>query len=127
MKHLLLPLILTLTACQSNPTMNNEPKPIGYAPDAHGCNAAAGLSYSKLLQQCVQPWDAATIKLNDPDNETATVYIIIASDQSAAEVFAIGSRDDNQLLQPIKGGYANHHYQLMKTVDGWKFQHRRVE
>lgn len=106
--------------------MNNEPEPIGYALDAYGCNASAGMSYSKLLQQCVQPWDAATIKLNDPDNETAAVYILIVPDQSAAEVFAIGSEDNEPLLQPVKGGFANQHYQLMKTADSWQFQRRKA-
>lgn len=113
--------LFSLTACQTNQTVN-ESKPIGYAPDANGCNAAAGLSYSQLLEKCIQPWDIATLKLSDPDNSTAAVYIIVAADASKAEVFAVDSREHNALLQPVKGGFANTHYRLIKTTTGWQFQ-----
>lgn len=59
---------------------------IGQSADKYGCNQTAGLSYSKLHQQCVQPWDIADIKLNDPSYPQLTVYVIFAKDQSAAEI-----------------------------------------
>ena len=42
--------------------------------DAHGCFQNLGESYSYLKKACVQVFDVADIKLDDPDNKTQAVY-----------------------------------------------------
>lgn len=98
---------------------------LGADHDAHGCIASAGYSWSVLQQQCVQPWEAAHLKLDDPQHATSAVYVIFAPDQSSAEVFALGVAQ-NTLLEPVKGGFAtkNGSLRLIKQGDEWYFYRR---
>ena len=41
---------------------------VGNDTDAYGCKPSTGASYSFLLKKCVQVFDVAQIKLNDPNN-----------------------------------------------------------
>ena len=45
--------------------------------DAHGCFQNLGESYSYLKKACVQVFDVADIKLDDPANKTQAVYGIL--------------------------------------------------
>ena len=108
MKNLLLPLLTAalLAACTTShkrqppanpapppPQMNLDEDPsaapaaLGGDKDTHGCLPAAGQSWSKLRHACIQPFDVADIRLQDPANATLALYIILAADKSQAELF----------------------------------------
>jgi len=91
MKNLLLPLLAAalLAACATShkrqppanpapppPQMNLDEDPsaapaaLGGDKDTHGCLPAAGQSWSKLRHTCIQPFDVADIRLQDPENAT---------------------------------------------------------
>ncbi|EFA28407.1 conserved hypothetical protein [Haemophilus influenzae HK1212] len=46
---------------------------VGGETDAHGCLPSAGQSYSYLKKACIQVFDVADIKLDDPANKTQAV------------------------------------------------------
>lgn len=56
---------MILTAC-SNAQPQAEIPTVGGETDAHGCLPSAGQSYSYLKKACVQVFDVADIKLDDP-------------------------------------------------------------
>ena len=63
------------TGCKSS-----RPAAIGFSPDEHGCNAAAGYQWSEAKQDCVRVWEAGT-RLFAPDGsklliatETTPIY-----------------------------------------------------
>jgi hypothetical protein len=60
---------IILTAC-SNAQPQAEMPTVGGETDAHGCLPSAGQSYSYLKKACVQVFDVADIKLDDPANKT---------------------------------------------------------
>ena len=91
----------TLSACAAP----SEPI-FGSDRDAHGCIGSAGQSWSVLKQQCVQPWDVANLKLDDPANDTLAVYVILSADKAQAEIFAVGV-PENTILESVKGGYVS--------------------
>ena len=67
---------MILTAC-SNAQPQAEMPTVGGETDAHGCLPSAGQSYSYLKKACVQVFDVADIKLDDPANKTQAVYGIL--------------------------------------------------
>ena len=89
--------------------------------DAHGCIGSAGYSWSALKQTCVQPWNAADIKLDDPVNSTLAVYVIFSKDKAQAEIFA-ADVPQNTLLEAVKGGYASRDgkVRLMRENQRWR-------
>lgn len=119
MKKAILPLITVaaLTACTANEPM------VGGDRDAYGCIGSAGYSWSVLQQKCVQPWEAADIKLNDPANDTLAVYVILSVDKSQAELSATGV-PKNTILDAVKGGYASQDgkIRLLNTPQGWQLK-----
>ena len=102
MKQILAPLMMaaTLNACTTA-----EPV-LGGDRDAHSCIGSAGQSWSVLKQQCVQPWEAADLKLDDPTNDTLAVYVVLSADKAQAEVFA-ADVPENTVLDAVKGGYVS--------------------
>ena len=123
MKKSLSALMLTasLAACSSQNAVQ-EPA-IGGQTDAHGCLPSTGASYSFLKQQCVQWFNVADIKLDDPDNDTLAVYVIFSDDKTQAEVSASGL-PENTILESVKGGYASKDgkVRLMKSGSKWKIK-----
>ncbi len=113
---------LMLTAC-SQKNLSQSPI-IGGDTDAHGCLASAGQQYSFVKQACVQVFDVADIKLDDPMNDTLAVYAILSDDRMQAELFwASHGGDKSILMDVVKGGYVskdgkirlirqNNHWQL---------------
>ena len=84
--------------------------------DAHGCFQNLGESYSYLKKACVQVFDVADIKLDDPANKTQAVYGILSEDKQQVEVFA-SDLPENTVLDVVKGGYISKDgkVSLMKT------------
>lgn len=91
--------------------------------DAHGCFQNLGESYSYLKKACVQVFDVADIKLDDPANKTQAVYGILSEDKQQVEVFA-SDLPENTILEVVKGGYASKDgkVRLMKTKNSWKIR-----
>ena len=89
--------------------------------DAHGCFQNLGESYSYLKKACVQVFDVADIKLDDPANKTQAVYGILSEDKQQVEVFA-SDLPENTILEVVKGGYVSKDgkVRLMKTKNSWK-------
>ena len=89
--------------------------------DAHGCFQNLGESYSYLKKACVQVFDVADIKLDDPANKTQAVYGILSEDKQKVEVFA-SDLPENTILDVVKGGYVSKDgkVRLMKTKTSWK-------
>ena len=94
---------------------------VGGETDAHGCLPSAGQSYSYLKKACVQVFDVADIKLDDPANKTLAVYGILSEDKQQVEVFA-SDLPENTILDVVKGGYISKDgkVRLMKTKTSWK-------
>ena len=91
--------------------------------DAHGCFQNLGESYSYLKKACVQVFDVADIKLDDPANKTQAVYGILSEDKQQVEVFA-SDLPENTMLEVVKGGYVSKDgkVRLMKTKKSWKIR-----
>ena len=91
--------------------------------DAHGCFQNLGESYSYLKKACVQVFDVADIKLDDPANKTQVVYGILSEDKQQVEVFA-SDLPENMILDVVKGGYVSKDgkVRLMKTKNSWKIR-----
>ena len=91
--------------------------------DAHGCFQNLGESYSYLKKACVQVFDVADIKLDDPANKTQAVYGILSEDKQQVEVFA-SDLPENTILDVIKGGYVSKDgkVRLIKTKKSWKIR-----
>ena len=91
--------------------------------DAHGCFQNLGESYSYLKKACVQVFDVADIKLDDPANKTQAGYGILSEDKQQVEVFA-SDLPENTILDVVKGGYISKDgkVRLMKTKKSWKIR-----
>ena len=77
---------------------------IGGGTDEHGCLVAAGQSFSKIKNGCVQVFDVADVRLADPDNTTLAIYGIFSADKSRVEIFW-ASLPQSEILSKVKGGY----------------------
>ena len=77
---------------------------VGGGTDEHGCLVAAGQSFSKIKNGCVQVFDVADMKLDDPDNATLAIYGIFSADKSRVEIFW-ASLPQSEILSKVKGGY----------------------
>ena len=112
---------MILTAC-SNAQLQAEMPTVGGETDAHGCLPSAGQSYSYLKKACVQVFDVADIKLDDPANKTQAVYGILSEDKQV-EVFT-SDLPENTILDVVKGGYVSKDgkVRLMKTKKSWKIR-----
>ena len=113
---------MILTAC-SNAQPQAEMPTVGGETDAHGCLPSAGQSYSYLKKACVQVFDVADIKLDDPANKTQAGYGILSEDKQLVEVFA-SDLPENTILDVVKGGYISKDgkVRLMKTKTSWKIR-----
>ena len=76
---------------------------IGSGTDEHGCLVAAGQSFSKIKNGCVQVFDVADVRLDDPDNATLAIYGIFSADKSRVEIFW-ASLPQSEILSKVKGG-----------------------
>ena len=101
---------------------------IGSGTDEHGCLVAAGQSFSKIKNGCVQVFDVADVKLDDPDNATLAIYGIFSADKSKVEIFW-ASLPQSEILSKVKGGYyvsKDGKISLLKTKSGKGYKiHRK--
>lgn len=100
---------------------------VGGGTDEHGCLVAAGQSFSKIKNSCVQVFDVADMKLHDPDNVTLAIYGIFSGDKSKVEIFW-ASLPQSEILSRVKGGYyvsKDGKILLLKTKSGKGYKIRR--
>ena len=100
---------------------------IGSGTDEHGCLVAAGQSFSKIKNGCVQVFDVADVRLDDPDNATLAIYGIFSADKSRVEIFW-SSLPQSEILSKVKGGYyvsKDGKILLLKTKSGKGYKIRR--
>lgn len=99
---------------------------VGGGTDEHGCLVAAGQSFSKIKNGCVQVFDIADVRLHDPDNATLAIYGIFSADKSRVEIFW-ASLPQSEILSKVKGGYyvsKDGKISLLKSGKGYKI-HRK--
>ena len=100
---------------------------VGGGTDEHGCLIAAGQSFSKIKNGCVQVFDVADVRLHDPDNATLAIYGIFSADKSRVEIFW-ASLSQSEILSKVKGGYyvsKDGKISLLKTKSGKGYKIRR--
>lgn len=100
---------------------------VGGGTDEHGCLVAAGQSFSKIKNGCVQVFDVANVRLDDPDNATLAIYGIFSADKSKVEIFW-ASLPQSEILSKVKGGYyvsKDGKISLLKTKGGKGYKIRR--
>ena len=99
---------------------------VGGGTDEYGCLVAAGQSFSKIKNDCVQVFDIADVRLDDPDNATLAIYGIFSADKSRVEIFW-SSLSQSEILSKVKGGcYVSKDgkISLLKSGKGYKI-HRK--
>ena len=98
---------------------------IGSGTDEHGCLVAAGQSFSKIKNGCVQVFDVADVRLDDPDNATLAIYGIFSADKSKVEIFW-ASLPESVILRAKASGYVSKDgkISLLKSGNGYKI-HRK--
>ncbi len=99
---------------------------IGSGTDEHGCLVAAGQSFSKIKNGCVQVFDVADVKLDDPDNATLAIYGIFSADKSKVEIFW-ASLPQSEILSKVKGGYyvsKDGKISLLKSGNSYKIRRK---
>lgn len=77
---------------------------VSTAVDAYGCQTATGATWSVLLQQCVQLFNVANIRMVDPDNQSLAAYAIFSKDKKQAEIFS-ATLPKGIILGATKGGF----------------------
>ena len=100
---------------------------IGGGTDEHGCLVAAGQSFSKIKNGCVQVFDVADVRLDDPDNATLAIYGIFSADKSKVEIFW-ASLPQSEILSKVKGSYyvsKDGKISLLKIKSGKGYKIRR--
>lgn len=101
---------------------------VGGGTDEHGCLVAAGQSFSKIKNGCVQVFDVADVRLDDPDNAALAIYGIFSADKSRVEIFW-ASLSQSEILSKVKGGcYVSKDgkISLLKTKSGKDYKiHRK--
>lgn len=85
-------------------TKTVSPPPVSTVVDAYGCQTATGATWSVLLQQCVQLFNVANIRMVDPDNQSLAAYAIFSKDKKQAEIFS-ATLPKGIILSATKGGF----------------------
>jgi len=97
---------------------------IGGGTDEHGCLVAAGQSFSKIKNGCVQVFDVADVRLADPDNATLTIYGIFSADKSRVEIFW-SSLPESVILRAKASGYVSKDGKISLLKSGNSYKIRR--
>ena len=97
---------------------------IGGGTDEHGCLVAAGQSFSKIKNSCVQVFDVADVRLHDPDNATLAIYGIFSADKSRVEIFW-SSLPKSVILRAKGGGYVSKDGKISLLKSGNSYKIRR--
>lgn len=98
---------------------------LGGGTDEHGCLVAAGQSFSKIKNGCVQVFDVADVRLDDPDNATLAIYGIFSADKSMVEIFW-ASLPNSVILNAKGSGYVSKDgkISLLKSGKGYKIRRK---
>ena len=97
---------------------------IGSGTDEHGCLVAAGQSFSKIKNGCVQVFDVADVRLDDPDNATLAIYGIFSADKSRVEIFW-ASLPESVILRAKGSGYVSKDGKISLLKSGNSYNIRR--
>ena len=97
---------------------------IGSGTDEHGCLVAAGQSFSKIKNGCVQVFDVADVRLDDPDNATLAIYGIFSADKSKVEIFW-SSLPESVILRAKGSGYVSKDGKISLLKSGKDYKIRR--
>ena len=97
---------------------------IGSGTDEHGCLVAAGQSFSKIKNGCVQVFDVADVRLDDPDNATLAIYGIFSADKSRVEIFW-SSLPESVILRAKGSGYVSKDGKISLLKSGNSYKIRR--
>lgn len=97
---------------------------VGSGTDEHGCLVAAGQSFSKIKNGCVQVFDVADVRLHDPDNATLAIYGIFSADKSRVEIFWT-SLPESVILRAKGGGYVSKDGKISLLKSGNSYKIRR--
>ena len=94
---------------------------IGGGTDERGCLVAAGQSFSKIKNGCVQVFDIADVRLDDPDNSALAIYGIFSADKSKVEIFW-ASLPESVILRAKASGYVSKDgkISLLKSGNSYK-------
>lgn len=106
---------LTLSDAKKNlvlvyQAVDTTKKVIGVANDDHGCNAAAGYTWSEVRQNCIRLFENG-MRLNSVTDTAATLsaFVVFSADSAKAEVF-LPENSAHPVLDrrelPNSGGYA---------------------
>jgi hypothetical protein len=79
---------------------------IGYDVDKNGCNKAAGLTYSKMKKECIQPFNQPIMVYSVDDGTksySTQTPLIFSDDQKKLEVFLPDSNKSLILKQKKNG------------------------
>ena len=112
--------VMILTAC-SNAQPQAEMPTVGGETDAHGCLPSAGQSYSYLKKACLQVFDVADIKLDDPANKPKRFAVFFREINNRLKCLRLICQKI-RFLDVVKGGYISKDgkVRLMKTKTSWK-------
>ncbi len=88
-------------------------KEIGVKKDSHGCNAAAGETWSELRKGCIQFFNEG-VRL-DPISQnvnrvTLSAFVILNSDGTKSEIFLLGSKSNIILNKDREGFFSDGTY-----------------
>ena len=97
---------------------------IGGGTDEHGCLVAAGQSFSKIKNGCVQVFDVADVRLDDPDNATLAIYGIFSADKSRVEIFW-SSLPESVILRAKGSDYVSKDGKISLLKSGNSYKIRR--
>jgi putative lipoprotein len=97
---------------------------IGGGTDEHGCLVAAGQSFSKIKNGCVQVFDVADVRLGGPDNATLAIYGIFSADKSKVEIFW-SSLPESVILRAKGSGYVSKDGKISLLKSGNSYKIRR--
>ena len=97
---------------------------IGGGTDEHGCLVAAGQSFSKIKNGCVQVFDVADVRLDDPDNAALAIYGIFSADKSRVEIFW-SSLPESVILRAKSSGYVSKDGKISLLKSGNSYKIRR--
>ena len=98
---------------------------IGGGTNEHGCLVAAGQSFSKIKNGCVQVFDVADVRLDDPNNAALAIYGIFSADKSRVEIFW-PSLPESVILRVKGSGYVSEDgkISLLKSGKGYKIRRK---
>ena len=118
--------LLAFSGCakkQAEPAPQSAPEPkIESSVDSHGCMPSAGQSYSQFKNGCVQVFNVADVRLDDPDNKTLAVYGIFNKKKNKVEIFWASLGNESQILSKKGKKFASEDGSIQLEKAGKKYK-----